>query len=187
MDTNVILLTMAYPQPLFFVSLQKSTITFRKMHPFSSFVTKINDYSCYRWLLRYISAFLPCFDHFEPTIRPYLSLYRFRLPSKTAYYLHLGIIMHPNFDCIKIGVRIWWAIRDSNPRPSGYEPDALTNWANGPHKTIRKPKRLPNSKLLYRHWFSFPGRRQPSIINVSELNFRVRNGNGCDLTAISTD
>ena len=21
----------------------------------------------------------------------------------------------------------WWAIRDSNPRPSGYEPDALTN------------------------------------------------------------
>ena len=21
----------------------------------------------------------------------------------------------------------WWAFRDSNPRPSGYEPDALTN------------------------------------------------------------
>ena len=28
--------------------------------------------------------------------------------------------------------QIWWAIRDSNPRPTGYEPDALTNWANGP-------------------------------------------------------
>ena len=23
--------------------------------------------------------------------------------------------------------RKWWAIRDSNPGPSGYEPDALTN------------------------------------------------------------
>jgi len=22
---------------------------------------------------------------------------------------------------------IWWAFRDSNPGPSGYEPDALTN------------------------------------------------------------
>ena len=26
----------------------------------------------------------------------------------------------------------WWAIRDSNPGPTGYEPVALTNWANGP-------------------------------------------------------
>ena len=26
----------------------------------------------------------------------------------------------------------WWAIRDSNPGPTGYEPGALTNWANGP-------------------------------------------------------
>ena len=26
----------------------------------------------------------------------------------------------------------WWTIRDSNPRPTGYEPGALTNWANGP-------------------------------------------------------
>ena len=31
---------------------------------------------------------------------------------------------------VSIGVRIgavWWANRDSNPGPSGYEPDALTN------------------------------------------------------------
>ena len=28
---------------------------------------------------------------------------------------------------------LWWTIRDSNPGPPGYEPDALTNWANGPH------------------------------------------------------
>ena len=27
-----------------------------------------------------------------------------------------------------------WAIRDSNPGPTGYEPGALTNWANGPLK-----------------------------------------------------
>ena len=29
---------------------------------------------------------------------------------------------------------IWWAIRDSNPGPTGYEPVALTNWANGPYR-----------------------------------------------------
>ena len=28
----------------------------------------------------------------------------------------------------------WWAIRDSNPGPTGYEPVALTNWANGPNR-----------------------------------------------------
>ena len=27
----------------------------------------------------------------------------------------------------------WWAFRDSNPRPTGYEPVALTNWAKGPY------------------------------------------------------
>lgn len=27
---------------------------------------------------------------------------------------------------------IWWAFRDLNPGPAGYEPDALTNWAKGP-------------------------------------------------------
>ena len=38
-----------------------------------------------------------------------------------------------------------------------------------------------------RHRSIFPGRRQPSIFNANELNFRVRKGNGCDLIAISTD
>ena len=33
----------------------------------------------------------------------------------------------------------------------------------------------------------FPGRRQPSIVGANELNFRVRDGNGWTLTAISTD
>ena len=27
----------------------------------------------------------------------------------------------------------WWAFRDLNPGPAGYEPDALTNWAKGPY------------------------------------------------------
>ena len=34
---------------------------------------------------------------------------------------------------------------------------------------------------------TFPGRHQPSIISVTELNFRVRNGYGCDLCAIATE
>ena len=37
------------------------------------------------------------FNCFEARISPYLSLYRFRLTSKTAYYLHLDRITHPNF------------------------------------------------------------------------------------------
>ena len=30
----------------------------------------------------------------------------------------------------------WWTVRDSNPGPTGYEPVALTNWANGPNRQI---------------------------------------------------
>ena len=33
----------------------------------------------------------------------------------------------------------------------------------------------------------FPGRRQPSIVGRSELNYRVRNGNGWTLTLINTN
>ena len=33
----------------------------------------------------------------------------------------------------------------------------------------------------------FPGRYQPSIFGASELNCRIRDGNGWTLTAISTD
>ena len=33
----------------------------------------------------------------------------------------------------------------------------------------------------------FPGRRQPSIVRMKLLNFRVRNGNGWTLTVINTD
>ena len=33
----------------------------------------------------------------------------------------------------------------------------------------------------------FPGRLQPSIVGRSELNFRVRDGNGWTLTLINTN
>ena len=32
-----------------------------------------------------------------------------------------------------------------------------------------------------------PGRYQPSIFGANELNFRVRDGNGCTLIAIGTN
>ena len=34
---------------------------------------------------------------------------------------------------IPLYVIIWWAFRDLNPGPTGYEPVALTNWAKGPY------------------------------------------------------
>ena len=39
---------------------------------------------------------------------------------------------------------------------------------------------------LCRHRPIFPGRHQPSIVSVNELNYRVRNGNGCTLITINT-
>ena len=33
----------------------------------------------------------------------------------------------------------------------------------------------------------FPGRLQPSIVGANELNYRVRDGNGWTLAAISTN
>ena len=44
-------------------------------------------------------------------------------PFITAF---CGKKTEPQF-CIKITVQIWWAFRDSNPGPTGYEPVALTN------------------------------------------------------------
>ena len=40
-----------------------------------------------------------------------------------------------------------------------------------------QPRQLP----------TFPGRYQPSIISVTELNYRVRDGYGCVLCAIATE
>ena len=39
-----------------------------------------------------------------------------------------------NFSCaFGLTEKLWWASRDSNPGPTGYEPVALTNWATGPN------------------------------------------------------
>ncbi len=40
---------------------------------------------------------------------------------------------------------------------------------------------------LCRHCPIFPGGHPPSIFGTSELNYRVRDGNGWTLTVISTD
>ena len=44
-----------------------------------------------------------------------------------------------------------------------------------------------SSASLFRQLSTFPGSRLPSIIDVKELNFRVRDGNGWTLIAINTD
>ena len=46
---------------------------------------------------------------------------------------------------------------------------------------------LANYLSMCRRLLIFPGRFQPSIFSASELNCRVRYGNGCTLTAIDTD
>ena len=46
-----------------------------------------------------------------------------------------------------------------------------------------KPNRVP----VCRHRPIFPGGLPPSIFGTSELNYRVRDGNGWTLTVISTD
>ena len=54
-------------------------------------------------------------------------------------------------------------------------------------------KRQQKNSPLFRGLFFvsalpiFPGRHQPSIVGANELNFRVRDGNGWTLIAISTD
>ena len=41
--------------------------------------------------------------------------------------------------------------------------------------------------ILCWHFPIFPGRRQPSIVSTIQLNFRVRNGNGCTLYVKNTN
>ena len=46
-----------------------------------------------------------------------------------------------------------------------------------------------NSNLILKcwHFLIFPGRCQPSIFSTTDLNYRVRDGNGCTLGVISTN
>ena len=63
-----------------------------------------------------------------------------------------------------------------------------TNWATKTNIAIKtKTSSKEEVSEWSRHLSNFPGRHQPSIFDVKELNCRVRNGNGWDLFAISTD
>ncbi len=76
-----------------------------------------------------------------------------------------------------------------NISASGMNPFVLSPWCkNYNYFTCAKKQSL--SRLLFLlcwHLPIVPGRRQPSIVGTSELNFRVRNGNGCDPTAMATE
>ena len=47
--------------------------------------------------------------------------YRFSRPDPSATW----VLLH---------IKLWWTLQDSNLRPIGYEPTALTNCAKGPNK-----------------------------------------------------
>ena len=55
-----------------------------------------------------------------------------------------------------------------------------------PTSTRKKKKQQLSLLLRCRRWVIFPGRRQPSIVTVNELNYCVRNGNRCTLVTINT-
>ena len=60
----------------------------------------------------------------------------------------------------------------------------MTPWLLGNKKgLVVKPSLFI---LLIRRLLTFPGLRGPSIISHGGLNFRVRNGNGCDPSGIAT-
>ena len=46
--------------------------------------------------------------------------------------------------------------------------------------------RLSRDNKEFRQRPILPGSHPPSIVGVTELNFRVRDGNGCDLCTIAT-
>ena len=75
-------------------------------------------------------------------------------------------------------------------------PKKLDVFSSGASNRARTCDTAVNSRVLYRlsyqgklcwHLPIFPGSCPPSIFGASELNFRVRDGNGWTLTAISTN
>ena len=80
--------------------------------------------------------------------------------------------------------------------PAGLEPATLwltvicsANWAIEEYCFVYKRKITSvifHSYLLFRQLSTLPGSRPPSTIDVKELNFRVRHGNGWILLAIVT-
>ncbi len=69
----------------------------------------------------------------------------------------------------------------------GPEQSRLPFTANGSKEIDKKTTALLDGCFKCRHRPIFPGRLQPSIFGTSELNFRVRDGNGWTLTVINTD
>ena len=94
-------------------------------------------------------------------------------------------------------IPLWFAAREDNTlssrltRPSLFPLESF-NYFNEYCHLAWELLRLPNKKDTV-SGVSFiwqlpilPGRFQPSTFGVCELNFRVRHGNGCILTAIAT-
>ena len=53
-------------------------------------------------------------------------------------------------------------------------------------KEQKKKASFRDALIIKRQQSIFPGGHPPSILGANELNYRVRNGNGWDLAAIST-
>ena len=80
------------------------------------------------------------------------------------------------------------------PGPSARQvsrPDALLTdlSRDGVHPNLRKTEKedILSDVLFVLALPIFPGRLQPSIVGRSELNFRVRDGNGWTLALINTN
>ncbi len=66
-------------------------------------------------------------EGFEPPLGfPRLSVFKTDPFSRTWVIFRVIFKLQPYF------INYWWTLLDLNQWPSGYEPDALTNWAKGP-------------------------------------------------------
>ena len=76
-----------------------------------------------------------CGNRFRSTAEPYIvKKYRKSLANQGLCKKKLDT--NQDTHCIKIGVQLWWRQGDSNPRPHGCEPCALTGWAMPPSSGI---------------------------------------------------
>ena len=85
------------------------------------------------------------------------------IPSASWVFLHVIVVdptgLEPvtnrlwagSSNQLSYGSRNWWLRRGSNPRPSGYEPDALANWATKPFSCPCK------STYFIKKWWSLAG------------------------------
>ena len=74
--------------------------------------------------------------------------------------------------------------------PSALERAKLAEQKHLPSASVTQRKKHSSFDECFSlcwHLPIFPGRYQPSIVGASELNCRVRDGNGCTLTAIDTN